>query len=106
MDDRQREALAVAGRQAELVTRVEPANALGGADALGQAGVGQVAGQAEARVERRGARVERLSLRRFALARQHDGPVLVVEIVVGVAGAEVVVTERVAAGALLELAPE
>src|SRR5262249_31456189 len=106
VDDRQGEALAVARRQAEVVARVEPAHALGSADTLGQAGVVQVAGQAKTGVKWRGAGVERLGPGRLAFASQDDRSALVVEVVIGVAGTEVVVTERVATGTLLEFTAE
>ena len=51
VDHREREALAVRRGHTQLVPRIELADALGGGDALGQAGVVQVAGQAEARIE-------------------------------------------------------
>src|SRR5262249_35113194 len=58
MHHREREPLAVLRRQLQLLARVEPAGALGGANAFGESSVVQGAGKAKTRVGGRGARVD------------------------------------------------
>ncbi len=63
VDDRNDVIAAVAGRQAEGTARIEPADLLGGAEALGQPGVVEVARQPEPRIERIPRRQRRIGSR-------------------------------------------
>jgi hypothetical protein len=98
VDDRQAEPGAVGRRQVQLLARIETTDALGGSDALGQAGVIQVTGEAKARIESVG-------WRQPGRAGRHVRPTGMVggdeEEMVRIASAEVVMADRFAAVPLL-----